>query len=149
MPGTIDISDKDITPRRAVAESVLRAPTSAIDAIRRNELPKSDPLPTARAAALLAVKETPRLIPHCHPIAVTGVDVDFELCDFAVTITCRVTVLDRTGAEMEALVGASTAALTIYDMNKGICAGASVTETRLLEKEGGRSGHWTAEDQGE
>jgi cyclic pyranopterin phosphate synthase len=146
MPGTIDISEKGATVRRAVARSILRAAPEAIEAVRSNDMEKQDPIPTARAAGMLAVKETPRILPHCHPIAVTDVKIDFEISEDSIEITCRVTARDRTGTEMEALVGASTAALTLYDMIKPICAGAVIRDTRLLEKEGGKSGHWLAKE---
>ncbi len=147
MNGTIDISEKEPTTRRAVARSVLRAPRKVVDSVRCNNLKKSDPLPTARAAAMLAAKQTPQILPHCHPIAVTGIKVDFALENDTISITCTVTALDRTGAEMEAMIGASVAALTLYDMIKPACAGAIIENTRLLEKSGGRSGHWKAREE--
>ena len=107
-------------------------------------MPKADPLPTARAAALLAVKRTPDLVPHCHPIPVSDVDVDFVMGRDTVTTHCRVKVFARTGAEMEALCGAAVASLTLYDMIKAVCPGATIIRTRLLEKAGGRSGDWHA-----
>ena len=142
--GTVDVSRKPATLRRAVAESTLSASADAVAAIRDNALPKADPLPTARAAGMLAAKGTPSLIPHCHPIAITGIAFDFEFTETAVTVRCEVTANDRTGPEMEALVGAAAATLTLYDMIKGTTRGARIVETRLLEKEGGKSGHWRA-----
>jgi len=144
--GMVDVSGKDVTRRVAVAESVLLADAPTLEALRGNRLPKLDPLPTARAAALLALKATPNLIPHCHTIPVTDAAVEFELAEDAVTVRCTVGTLARTGAEMEALVGASVAALTLYDMIKAVCRGAQIVRTRLLEKSGGKSGHWMAED---
>jgi len=143
--GSIDVSEKDVTLRRAVAQSILVAPPEAIQAIRQNALPKKDPLATARAAGLLAAKRTASLIPHCHPIALTGVAVAFDFADVSVTARCEVTAVDRTGPEMEALCGAAVAALALYDTIKGICRGARVTQTLLVEKDGGKSGHWRAE----
>ena len=143
--GMVDVSGKDVTRRVAVAESVLLADAPTLEALRANRLPKLDPLPTARAAALLALKATPNLIPHCHTIAVTDAKVEFELEAESVTVRCAVGTLARTGAEMEALVGASIAALTLYDMIKAVCRGAQIVRTRLLEKSGGKSGHWQAE----
>jgi len=113
-------------------------------ALDANELPKADPLPTARAAALLALKATSNLIPHCHPIPITDATVEFELGEDAVSVRCTVGTLARTGAEMEALVGASIAALTLYDMIKAVCRGARIVRTRLLEKSGGKGGTWRA-----
>ncbi len=144
--GMVDVSGKEVTRRVAVAEAVLVADAETLAALRENRLPKADPIPTARAAALLAVKATPAMIPHCHPIPVTDVKLEFELTDEAATVRCRVTTVARTGAEMEALCGASTAALTIYDMLKGICRGAEITRVRLLEKSGGKTGDYRAED---
>lgn len=146
MTGTVDISQKNPTPRRATARSILRAPEDVVESVKKNDLKKADPLPTARAAAMLAAKKTPELIPHCHPIAVTDIKVDFEFASSAIEITCRVSARDRTGAEMEALLGASTAALTIYDMIKAHCADATVEDMGLVEKSGGKSGHWTKEE---
>ena len=144
--GMVDVSGKEVTRRVAVAQAVLKADEATITAVRENSLPKADPVPTARAAALLAVKATPDLIPHCHPIPVTDTKLDFELGTDRVTIHCRVAVVARTGAEMEALCGASVAALTLYDMLKAVCRGAEILRVRLLEKSGGKSGHWRAED---
>lgn len=143
--GMVDVSGKDVTLRVALAESVLRADRATLAALRGGNLPKADPLPTARAAGLLAVKDTPRLIPHCHNIPITDAEVEFELGEQEITVRCRVATLARTGAEMEALTGAGVAALTLYDMLKGVCRGAEIARTRLLEKSGGRSGHWRAE----
>lgn len=142
--GTIDVSEKPVSQRGAVAECVLTAPPDAIRAVQDNSLPKRDPIATARAAGLLAAKKTPDLIPHCHPIAVTDVRFDFLFAENAITVRCRVTARDRTGPEMEALCGAALAALTLYDMLKGICRGAQITRAALVEKQGGKSGHWRA-----
>jgi cyclic pyranopterin phosphate synthase len=143
--GMVDISGKQPTRRVAVAEAVLVADEQTVRAIEANELPKADPLATARAAALLAVKNTPGTIPHCHPIPLTGVEVEFAPEADRVRIRCRVATEARTGAEMEALCGVSVAALTLYDMMKAVCRGARIECTRLLEKSGGRSGHWRAD----
>jgi len=144
--GLVDVSDKAPSRRVALAESVLRADGPTLAALAANELTKADPLATARAAALLALKRTADLIPHCHPIGITRASVEFELGPSTVTVHCRVTTLGRTGAEMEALVGASIASLTLYDMIKGQCRGAEIVRTRLLEKSGGKGGVWRAED---
>ncbi len=144
--GSVDISGKEKSERVAAAECVLRADAEALRRIEANALPKSDPLPTARAAALLAVKGTPRLIPHCHPIPILHTTLEFDLGQRQVRLRCTVKTLARTGAEMEALCGVSVAALTLYDMIKGVCPGAELTRTRLLEKTGGKSGHWRAEE---
>lgn len=144
--GMVDVSGKEQTLRVAVAESVLKADQATLKALAENSLAKADPLPTARAAALLAVKGTPALIPHCHPIPLTDAKVEFSLGSDSVTIRCRVSTFARTGAEMEALCGAAVAALTLYDMLKAACPGAEITRVRLLEKSGGKTGHWRRED---
>ena len=142
LDGTVDISQKDVSYRRALAESTLEAPSEVIEAIKGDGLPKPNPLATARAAGMLAAKQTPGLIPHCHPVALTDIRLDFQFSDHSVTVTCEVAACDRTGPEIEAMCGASVATLTLYDMIKGICRVAKITETRLIEKEGGKSGHW-------
>lgn len=147
MDGTIDVSDKDRTLRQAVAESVLVATEEAVQAVSENEMPKRDPLATARAAGLLAAKRTPDLIPHCHPLSLTEVSLEFTCEADSIIVRCRVSARERTGPEMEALCGASVAALTLYDMIKGICPGACLERTRVLEKRGGKSGHWRREQQ--
>jgi len=146
LDGTVDVSKKEMTFRRAVAESTLVAAQEAIAAIRDDSLPKKSPLGTARAAGLLAAKKTPWLIPHCHPVALTGVRIDFRFAEGSVTVRCEVTARDRTGPEMEALCGAAVAALTLYDLIKGVSRGAKIVQTLLIEKEGGKSGHWRAEE---
>jgi len=147
--GTVDVSGKQVGPRRAVARSVLSAPAEVVEAIRQGRLPKRDPLATARCAGLLAAKKTAQLIPHCHPVAVTSISIGFDFGEASVTVRCEVVAQDRTGPEMEALCGASVAALTLYDMVKGICRSAKIAETCLEEKEGGKSGHWRAAEERE
>lgn len=144
--GMVDVSGKEETRRVAVAESLLRADEATLKAIAGNALPKADPLPTARAAALLAIKGTPHLIPHCHPIPVTDAQVEFSLGTDSLTIRCRVGTFARTGVEMEALCGATVAALTLYDMIKAVCPAAEIGRVRLLEKSGGKGGVWRRED---
>jgi cyclic pyranopterin phosphate synthase len=141
-----DITGKPETHRVALAESVLRATPEAVRAVAENALPKADPLPTARAAALMAVKRTPDLIPHCHIIPITDATVEFDLEGDTITVRCRVVSFARTGAEMEALCGASVAALTVYDMMEAVHPGAVISRTRLLEKSGGKHGEWRAEE---
>lgn len=148
--GMIDVSGKERMSRRAVAETALVVPPAIVESIRLDRLPKKDALATARAAGMLAAKGTPGLIPHCHPVALTDVSVDFRFAEGEVRVRCEAAAVDRTGPEMEALCGAAIAALTLYDMVKGVCRGAEVATIRLLEKEGGKSGHWRAEEvQGE
>jgi cyclic pyranopterin phosphate synthase len=140
--GMVDVSGKAATHREAVAEAWLRADEETVRALAEDDAPKADPLPTARAAALLAIKRTPELIPHCHPIPITDAEVDFELGEDAVRVVCRVVTKAQTGVEMEALTGAAVAALTLYDMTKAVCPGAGIGPVRLLEKSGGQSGRW-------
>jgi len=146
IDGTVDISQKAPTLRRSVAESTLVASTDVVEAVRANGLPKKDPIATARAAAMLAVKQTPALIPHCHPVAITGITVEFELKEDLIRVRCEVVSHDRTGPEIEALCGASVAALTLYDVIKNVYCGARIEGVRLIEKDGGKSGHWVAEE---
>lgn len=145
LDGTVDISDKSPSARTARARSVVHARADVVRDLRNNDLAKRDPLPTARSAAMLAVKKTPHLLPHCHPIDVTDITVEFKTGSQTITITCTVHAADRTGPDLEAMTGASTAALTLYDMIKSTCPEASIEDTRLLEKRGGRTGHWSAE----
>ena len=145
LKGSVDVSERDESARRAVAEGFLVADPETIEAVRTNGLPKSDPEATARAAALLAVKRTPSLVPHCHPIRVTAVGVEFEFSMNSVRVVCDVRAVDRTGPEMEAMHGVAAALLTLYDMVKGRCPTAALDRIALREKEGGRDGRWRAE----
>jgi len=113
----IDISTKQHVLRVCTAEGYLRLSEAALEAIKRREVKKGDPIETARTAALLAVKRTPELIPHCHPLPVTSVRVDIDVAD-RVAVRCEVSTVYRTGVEMEALVGVSAALLTLWDMVK-------------------------------
>lgn len=137
----IEVGDKDETQREATATCVLRTTPETAKRILRADLPKGDAVATARIAAIQAVKRTPDLIPLCHPVRTTSAKVEIE-ADGDDGIAVRVTVkgIDRTGFEMEALVGASTAALTIYDMTKAIEPEIRIDGLRLLAKSGGKSG---------
>lgn len=134
-----DVSRKPTTLRTAVATCSLRMRASTADAVRRGEGPKGDPIPVARVAAILAAKDTSRIIPYCHPVRVDHVQVDFEVQEGRVDITCTVSAVDRTGVEMEALCGAMVAALTLYDMLKPNDDSLVIGETRLERKKGGKS----------
>ena len=142
----VDVSGKDETSRtaRAGVRVVMRPETLA--RIRAGEVAKGDVLSAARLAGIMAAKRTAELIPLCHPLALTSVEVDLhcapERCAVEITATCK--VRGRTGVEMEALTAASIAALTIYDMCKAIDRGMAVTDLRLLHKSGGKSGTWEA-----
>ena len=147
----VDVGEKPITRREAVARALLRMSPETAALVAAGGLPKGDALPVARLAGIAAAKRTSELIPLCHGLALTSVDVDVEV-DTAVglaTITATARALDRTGVEMEALVAASIAALALYDMVKAVERTAVVESVRLVHKSGGRSGDWSlAEDGG-
>ncbi len=140
----VDVSAKPETARQAVARATLRMMPATIRVIRRGNAPKGDVLGSARTAGILAAKRTHDLIPLCHPLRLTGVDVDFALNERRgeVTIETRVRTVDKTGVEMEALTAATVAALTVYDMIKAVERGVTIRDVRLLEKTGGKSGPW-------
>ena len=138
----VDVADKQVTDRRATAEAFVRTSSHVIDLLRGAGVPKGDALAVARIAAISGTKRTPDLIPLCHPIAVHGVDVDLVVEDAGVRITVAVRTADRTGVEMEALTGASVGALALIDMVKGVDRSAMIDRVVLLEKTGGRSGHY-------
>lgn len=136
-----DVSAKTTTLRTARARAVLRVAPASVERIRTGQLPKGDPLPVARVAAIQAAKQTSTLIPFCHPVAVEHADCSFEFRSDLVEITTTVTAVHKTGVEMEALTAASIAALTIYDMVKMVDDDAEIVSVRLLEKKGGKSDH--------
>ena len=138
----VDVGDKDVTHRRAVARAVLRGAASTVQRVATATLPKGDAVATARVAAVMAAKRTPDIVPLCHPLPLTAVDVDFAFDDTAIVITTVVECRGRTGVEMEALTAASVAALTIYDMAKGVDRAMTIEQVALWEKSGGRSGEW-------
>jgi cyclic pyranopterin phosphate synthase len=142
----VDVTGKDVTARSATARCRVTISTEVADLLRNGGLPKGDALAVARIAAIQATKRTPDLIPLCHPIAVHGVDVDVVVDDGpSVVITATVRTADRTGVEMEALTAAAVGGLTVIDMVKGRDRSAAIAEVVLLEKLGGRSGHWVRE----
>jgi len=134
-----DLSDKENTSRLAVARAVLRAKKETVDAIRNGDVPKGDPLPVAKVAAIQAAKNTPSIIPYCHPLPLTHVGVDFKLGEDSILITVTTKTNYKTGVEMEALTAASVAALTLYDMLKQIDMGMTIESIKLIEKKGGKS----------
>nr|WP_295889530.1 cyclic pyranopterin monophosphate synthase MoaC [uncultured Devosia sp.] len=137
----VDIGDKSVTRRRAVAQARVVAQAETITTIMGGGLKKGDALAVARIAGIMAAKKTADLIPLCHPIPLTKVSVDIEADgDTAILIHATAETTGQTGVEMEALVAASTAALTLYDMAKAIDRGMVVTDLCLLEKSGGKSG---------
>ena len=136
----VDIGDKAATRRRGVARARLEAQPATIAAIMGGWLKKGDALAVARIAGIMAAKKTSELIPLCHPIALTRVEVDIAEVDGAIEITAAAETTGPTGVEMEALTAASVAALTLYDMAKGIDRGMRIAAVELLEKTGGKSG---------
>jgi cyclic pyranopterin phosphate synthase len=139
----VDVTGKGATKRTAVAAGSVVTRPDVIELIASGGLPKGDALATARVAAILAAKRTSDLIPLCHQLALTGVDIDFEIGADAVGITATVRSTDRTGVEMEALTAVSVAALTLYDMLKAVDPAARIDDIRVLRKEGGKTGTWT------
>jgi cyclic pyranopterin phosphate synthase len=139
----VDVSDKTETVREAVAEGAVRMNAAARQAIRRRTIKKGDPLSAARLAGIMAAKRTADLIPLCHQVALTTVEVDLEPRATGYTIVARTATVGRTGVEMEALVAVSAAALTLYDMLKAVDRGMTIGPIRLREKRGGRSGTYT------
>ncbi|MGB8405443.1 MAG: cyclic pyranopterin monophosphate synthase MoaC [Mycobacterium sp.] len=139
----VDVTGKDATRRSAVAAGVLRTRADVIDLITSGGLPKGDALATARIAGIMAAKRTSELVPLCHQLALTGVDVDFDVHSADIAITATVRTTDRTGVEMEALTAVSVTALTLYDMIKAVDPAARIDDIRVLRKEGGKTGTWT------
>jgi len=144
----VDVADKAETHRVAVALGSISMKPETLALIAAGEAKKGDVLGVARVAAIQAAKRTAELIPLCHPIAITKVAVEFELCHANNTVQCRATVetYGRTGVEMEALTCVTVGLLTIYDMCKAADRGMRLESIGLLEKSGGRSGHWQAGD---
>jgi cyclic pyranopterin phosphate synthase len=136
----VDIGDKAATKRRAVARARLEAQAETIAAIMGGSLKKGDALAVARIAGIMAAKKTSELIPLCHPIALTSVSVDIAEADGVIEILAAAETTGQTGVEMEALTAASIAALTLYDMAKGIDRGMRIATVELVEKTGGKSG---------
>ena len=139
----VDVGAKPETQRRAVARATVRMSADTARAVRAGDAPKGDVLGVARIAGIVAAKRTGELIPLCHPIGLDAVDVDAEVTEDAVVLTATASVTARTGVEMEAMTAASIAALTVYDMVKGLDRAVAIEQVVLLEKSGGRSGHWT------
>jgi cyclic pyranopterin monophosphate synthase len=144
----VDVGDKPATDRRAVARAVVRMTPETAAKVAAGDAPKGDVLGTARIAGVLAAKRTGELIPLCHPLGLDHVDVDavVDAAAGTVTLTAEARVTARTGVEMEAMTAASVAALTVYDMVKGIERGVEIASVALLEKSGGRSGTWRRRD---
>jgi cyclic pyranopterin monophosphate synthase len=143
----VDVGAKPQTARRAVARALVRMDPTTAARVAAGDAPKGDVLGTARIAGIQAAKRTGELIPLCHPLALDHVDIEAEVDATAgtVTLTAEARVTARTGVEMEALTAASVAALTVYDMVKGLEKGVEIASVVLLEKSGGRSGDWRRE----
>jgi cyclic pyranopterin phosphate synthase len=140
----VDVSAKDVTRRTAVAAGTLHTRADVVTMITSGGLPKGDALATARVAGIMAAKRTSDLIPLCHQLALTGVDVEFGIGEAHVDVTATVRSTDRTGVEMEALTAVSVAALTLYDMIKAVDRAARIDDIRVLHKAGGKTGTWDA-----
>ena len=143
----VDVSEKEITQRRAVARGRISMKPETLAMVRENRARKGDVLATARIAAIMAAKRTPDIVPLCHPIPITDVSVDFAIDEqkSSVVITVTASAVWRTGVEMEAVVGVLAAAATIYDMIKAVDRAAVITDVVLVEKTGGKSGAYTRE----
>jgi cyclic pyranopterin phosphate synthase len=137
----VDVGDKDVTEREATATCIVRMLPRAVAQLEKGT-PKGDPIEAARIAGLMAVKRTPDLLPFCHPIAITGAEVEVSTNqrDGTIEVRSRVTARDRTGCEMEALTAAAVAALSIYDTAKAYHRAAEIGELHLVKKRGGKSG---------
>ena len=138
----VDVTGKATTRRTAVAAGTLRTSAHVVQLIAAGGLPKGDALATARLAGILAAKRTSDLIPLCHQLALTGVDVELSVGETDIDITATVRSTDRTGVEMEALTAVSVAALTLYDMIKAVDPAARIDDIRVLHKKGGKTGTW-------
>ena len=138
----VDVSGKDVTAREATASGRVLVSEAVVALLRGEGVPKGDALAVARLAGIMGAKQTPALIPLCHPLAISGVTVDLAVADDAVEITATVRTTDRTGVEMEALTAVTVAALTVIDMVKAVDKGAVITDVRIEKKTGGKSGEW-------
>jgi cyclic pyranopterin phosphate synthase len=139
----VDVTAKPASSRTAVAHAFIRMQRATVATVRRLKSPKGNPLEIARIAGITAAKRTAELIPLCHPLALTHVDVSAKLCQNGIEVTSEATATGPTGVEMEALVAAAVASLTIYDMCKALERGMEITELYLVRKTGGRSGDYT------
>ncbi|HET7900677.1 MAG TPA: cyclic pyranopterin monophosphate synthase MoaC [Candidatus Nanopelagicales bacterium] len=141
----VDVSGKDVSVREATATGAVLVSAEVVGLLRGAGVPKGDALAVARIAGIQAAKRTPDLVPLCHPIAIHGVTVDLEVLDDRVAITATVRTADRTGVEMEALTCVSVAALALVDMVKAVDPAAVITDVRVEEKLGGKTGVWRRE----
>ena len=141
----VDVSGKQVTVRTAVASGRVLLSAEVVALLRGAGMPKGDALAVARIAGIQAAKRTPDLVPLCHPIAIHGVTVDLHVHDAGVSITAQVRTADRTGVEMEALTAVAVAALALVDMVKAVDPAAVITDVRVEEKTGGKTGRWVRE----
>ena len=141
----VDVSEKQATARTAVASGVVRTTAEVVRLLHRDELPKGDALATARIAGITAAKRTPDLVPLCHPIALSSVQVELDLGEQEVRITATVRTTDRTGVEMEALTAVTGAGLALHDVVKAVDPAAELDAVRVERKEGGKTGTWERE----
>ena len=139
----VDVSGKDVTARSATASGRVLVSAEVVGLLRGAGVPKGDTLAVARLAGIMGAKQTPSLIPLCHPLSISGVTVDLVVADDAVEISATVRTTDRTGVEMEALTAVSVAALTVVDMVKAVDKAAVITDVRVETKTGGKSGDWS------
>jgi cyclic pyranopterin phosphate synthase len=143
----VDVSAKDVTARSATAKATVEMQAATLSLILEGKAKKGDVIATARIAGIMAAKKTHELIPLCHPLMISKVTVDFmpDATASTIEVTATVKVEGKTGVEMEALTACSVACLTLYDMCKAVDRGMKITNMRLVEKAGGKSGHFTAE----
>lgn len=141
----VDVGGKAQTARSATASGRILMAPATLAAVRDGSGPKGDVLAAARIAGIMAAKKTGELIPLCHPLALDAVTVDFTFAEDGIDVTARASLTGKTGVEMEALTAAGIALLTIYDMAKALEKGMVITQVRLLEKTGGKSGDWRAD----
>ena len=138
----VDVASREVTTRTATTVGRVLLSAKVVSLLRDGAIPKGDVLATARIAGIMATKRTPDLIPLCHPIAVHGVTVDLVVVDDGVNITAMVKTADRTGVEMEALTAVAVAGLTVIDMVKALDPSATITDVKMIHKDGGRNGEW-------
>lgn len=140
----VDVSDKSVTDRIAVAAGCIRMQPETLKRIKEGHMKKGDVLAVAQVAGIMAAKKTSDIIPMCHPLMLTGIDIHFDMdeADSTIHIRASVKTTGQTGVEMEALHAVSAAALTIYDMCKAVDRAMHITDIRVIEKDGGKSGHF-------
>ncbi len=144
----VDVSSKAVTTREAVAEGILSLSADALAQVQNNTAAKGDVLAVARIAGIQGAKQCANLIPLCHPLALSKVDIEFTIdaANSQIITRCRCKLNGQTGVEMEALTGVNVALLTLFDMCKAVDPAMSMSGIRVLEKHGGKSGHWTCND---